>query len=1097
MLAPFARFAGIVAFTFAAVGVAAGATPAKISFDLPADSAEKSLRLFSRQSGLEVVFASAVAKGVRTQAVKGEMPAREALAAMLAGSGLVVYEDKSGAVSIQRETTGPNAPRAAPTTTSDRPGKSRDNDPIANGDKPIELSPFTVSSTSDVGYLARNTLLGTRLDTSLNDVASQISVMTPEFLQDVAATSLEDAFRYSMNVDTFDDFSSTTAGGGGMDPSVYNDGQRFRTRGLGQSSLMQDLFRTSVRSDVYNTERFTLVSGPNAILFGLGSPAGIAETSLKRAHTTGRVKAELGLRVDSENSVRATFDLNVPILKDRLAARLVVLRGDENRLPAPSSQFDKRIFGTVTFQPFAHTLLRVSYEDVDMDAYPAKPIVVRDAITPWLAAGKPLFDNSGITPASAATVTNNRITAAGRANVFARYANATFAFPVGQTQGGVVGNPMSWVGTVSTRGPEFSRSAPDNQVGSLLDSTVFPLDVNYGGNGQRNLTSAWTTRAILEQNFFDKVFLQAGYNTEKWLERVASAQIGVATLGADANMYLPDGVTRNPNVGRYYFQNTGRWRFSRSLRDREDWRLSLATVLDLEKKNKWLGRHRVMGLATREQSISGGQQSYNVRPVTVSPTAAAAGLRAGLPGNLNVGDIPPRVYVDDPRDPNSRGIYWINLPFDQNQPYTLPDGTTIAGWDHPTGSTGGGGNKNRTDSQVLAVQDYWLGGRIVTTLGWRKDRDRSVNYNPVFGTFLPPIEQITFPDYTTDNRGGTRNLGIVAHPFKWLSFHFGKSRTFAPGIQAQDPYGNAVPGAHGEGRDYGFSLRPLGERINLRVNFYENTSGPAQSSFHSAVYTPIQDIEASLTRAGVPPHPTFQPFAENANLAYRVMSNLSSKGLEVELAGNPMPNWRLAVSVAKATAEESDIGLPWIALVKEESLRWARNGNLPVWNNESLAVKDKFQPLVNALNLMQASDGTKVESAREWRVRATTRYSFREGWLKNAFLGASYLWSSANVVGYRQSVVSNAYPNLGIGGTISVSDITRPYEGNPLTAIDAFAGYSRRLLRGKIGWRGQLNVRNLLDKRDPLIRDVFSDGSVRQFNLPQPRLFILTNTFSY
>ncbi len=238
---------------------------------------------------------------------------------------------------------------------------------------------------------------------------------------------------------------------------------------------------------------------------------------------------------------------------------------------------------------------------------------------------------------------------------------------------------MSYVGTVVTRSPTVNRPAPDNQIGSLLDPTIFPLDVNYAGNAQRNLGGSWTTRAILEQNFFDKVFLQAGYNTEKWVEYVSSAQMGVSTLGADANMYLPDGVTRNPNVGRYYFQNTGRWRFTRQMKDREDFRLSLATVIDLEKKNKWLGRHRVMGLATREELVNSGQQSYNVRPITVSAAAAAQGLRVGLPGNLNVGDIPPRVYVDDPRSPTSGGTYWINLPFDQNKPYTLPDGTVIAG----------------------------------------------------------------------------------------------------------------------------------------------------------------------------------------------------------------------------------------------------------------------------------------------------------------------------------------------------------------------------------------------------------------------------------
>jgi iron complex outermembrane recepter protein len=98
------------------VSLAPAATVTKAIFDLPADLAEKSLRLFSRQSGAEVVFASSITKGVRTQAVKGEMPVRQALDAMLKGTGLVVFEDKSGAFSIKRDAPEPNDTAQTPKT---------------------------------------------------------------------------------------------------------------------------------------------------------------------------------------------------------------------------------------------------------------------------------------------------------------------------------------------------------------------------------------------------------------------------------------------------------------------------------------------------------------------------------------------------------------------------------------------------------------------------------------------------------------------------------------------------------------------------------------------------------------------------------------------------------------------------------------------------------------------------------------------------------------------------------------------------------------------------------------------------------------------
>ncbi|MGH7956761.1 MAG: STN domain-containing protein [Opitutaceae bacterium] len=109
-LIAFARSVGVIACVLACVSPAIAATAPNTAFDLPADSAEKSLRLFSRQSGIEVVFASGIAKRVRTQPVKDSMPARQALDTMLKDTGLVVFEDKTGAFSIQRARSEASAP---------------------------------------------------------------------------------------------------------------------------------------------------------------------------------------------------------------------------------------------------------------------------------------------------------------------------------------------------------------------------------------------------------------------------------------------------------------------------------------------------------------------------------------------------------------------------------------------------------------------------------------------------------------------------------------------------------------------------------------------------------------------------------------------------------------------------------------------------------------------------------------------------------------------------------------------------------------------------------------------------------------------------
>lgn len=74
-----------------------------INFDLPSDVAEVSLKRFSSQASREVLFASQITDGVRTNAVKGQMTRGEALRTLLAQTGLIAVADaKTGAFSVKK-----------------------------------------------------------------------------------------------------------------------------------------------------------------------------------------------------------------------------------------------------------------------------------------------------------------------------------------------------------------------------------------------------------------------------------------------------------------------------------------------------------------------------------------------------------------------------------------------------------------------------------------------------------------------------------------------------------------------------------------------------------------------------------------------------------------------------------------------------------------------------------------------------------------------------------------------------------------------------------------------------------------------------------
>lgn len=91
-------------------------------FNLPAGSAEQSLKRFSTQAGIEVVFATHVADGVRTAALRGEFPPLEALERILDGTPLFArWDERAGAIVVsRRRPPDPNGQRAAP-TAGDRP----------------------------------------------------------------------------------------------------------------------------------------------------------------------------------------------------------------------------------------------------------------------------------------------------------------------------------------------------------------------------------------------------------------------------------------------------------------------------------------------------------------------------------------------------------------------------------------------------------------------------------------------------------------------------------------------------------------------------------------------------------------------------------------------------------------------------------------------------------------------------------------------------------------------------------------------------------------------------------------------------------------
>lgn len=993
-----------------------------------------------------------------------------------------------------------------------KPAPSPDNAETASDT--VELSPFEINAGTDEGYAARETLAGTRFKSDLKDVSSQVSIMTKEFLDDIASVNVDDAFRYSANIENTSEFMSATNAGGDFNTGVLNTRVAGRIRGLTSPGNTHDFFQTDVMQDTYNTERVSILSGPNAILFGNGNPGGIVDTSFIRANVQ-RAKYETSFRTDNYGSLRASIDLNQPLIKDTLALRFASEQADQNSWRHGAGRKDERYFGTVSLKPTKSTTIRFYYEDAEIDQTIARNVRFGDQVTPWIEAGRPAFDN-GLTNPTLVSSANN--------SYFARNTTTRSVWILGAAvedpylvwgSGNAVNVNLAstkYSGVTIGPGSAPNQSGVDAHIYSLpYDESISPFNVSVNGNGTRNLTFGKIWGASFEQRLPAGLFLQLDYNHESIVQPISDFVRGIqSAVLADANLYLPDRVTPNPNYGRYYVEGQPRVFAYRS--EKQDARAQLSYEIDFTRHanwTKWLGRHRLAAMYLRSESF-GAQQEF-------APRAVPAGLSDATVldnwGSGKYNTLAIRAYLSDPTDASTGHTYSLELPFDplRTVSYTLPDGSSyVAGYQNPYGATGAGNMVNSlVQSQVLAVQSFFWKNRIVANFGWRHDATKQATralgrkttstsaYESIFD-YDPPR------DWSEFSSGNTSTQGVVVHVMPWLSAFYNQSSTWNPPTALINPDdGTIVPGSTGDGKDYGIMLTMFNDRLSLRLNRYDNTSGPdSNNTYRNAIVPVVQNIEQTLlarTQDGtvnVPPAEFYD--ASQGTYTYSgLQSDFDSHGYEAEIVFNPTPNWRMALNGSKSESVASNIGKPWINFIEQRSPVWAANSTLTDPDATSNTIATYYLQLIQVLNQMAQADGQKVESGRDWRANFLTRYSFDSGALKGAFIGAGYRWRSPQVIGYRSVLVDNAFPLPGAPAQVLVPARDQPIKGSAITETELFLGYSRKIGR-HVHWRAQLNVRNLFDDQDPVAqRANLEFGYTSVYSVPEPRSFIFTNTFTF
>lgn len=356
---------------------ALSAAEAAKRFDLAADTAERSLKRFAQQSGLEVVFASELTDGVRANAVRGEFTPLEAGRRLLAGTPLaLVRDEKTGVLSVTRSAVaGPVAkPPADPAKNGDSrlPTVATAGMPAEKpGDGVLVLSEFRVDASKDVGYRATNSTSGTRLNTALKDLPMPINVITKEFIDDIGAYDFKEALIYEAGItqdfiQTGNNFLFSSSGTG---QSGQGLGDRSSTtiniRGYNSRRQLRNGFVTTSVTDNVNVSRVEVAKGPQSLLYGVAVLGGVVNIIPDYPLSVPRYEAKAV--IGSDDFARFEFDATGPLV--RIADKQVNYRlaGAYQRFDAdPIRDGDDRsrkfLSGLFEVRPFEKTNILLDVE---------------------------------------------------------------------------------------------------------------------------------------------------------------------------------------------------------------------------------------------------------------------------------------------------------------------------------------------------------------------------------------------------------------------------------------------------------------------------------------------------------------------------------------------------------------------------------------------------------------------------------------------------------------------------------------------------------------------------------------------------------------
>lgn len=657
----------------------------------------------------------------------------------------------------------------------------------------VTLSPFTVTSERDSGYRATNTLSGTRINTSLRDIATSIQAITPEFLEDTGITNDTELLQYTTSTEVAGGAGGNFYGNDeGTTAFVSSDNNRrsetspTRIRGLTSASTSRNMIPSIIPFDSYNTARVEINRGANSVLFGLGSPAGIINHSVTEAGW--RNDNKVTVRADNFGSFRSVLDINRVVVKDKLAVRVAGLNDETKYKQDPAFRDDRRYFAAATYRPFRTTSISANFEKGWIDSTLPRQDAPRDYITHFSATGGvtvPANTDYRDLPANSSLIQFDSGTG-GRLMTFdgPRASTATtayFQWPDNVFNRGAVNpaavnparaNDFRFRQYAMQNGREYIAAAYSDPRGLdayqlfLIDPKVFDFfnnNIDGGASFQWGRLEAFNV-ALRQEFLRGKAGIEFGYDRQTYDSGFVDALDGIRgnalkidvsrTVFAYATPGNPaSGMAPNPNFLRPFIGSRG------SFQDRgnksETARATAFLRHDFAEHAKgWLarllGRHTLTALAfdyrVDRQNLSGNPafMDYDdLRSFGLTDAQSRAGanslgsviyLRDSLAGRSTVTGLNLTGYKGDYTYPDK-----VNINYIQSQTGEIRTGSVrvhnIKNDAYERLATAISLDRDKLETLAAVLQSHWWEGALVTTYGLRQDKVK--RYGVASGAFAP------------------------------------------------------------------------------------------------------------------------------------------------------------------------------------------------------------------------------------------------------------------------------------------------------------------------------------------------------------------------